>query len=368
MRWKMAAMGVLAAALLPCAPAADPAHVVQAQPPADAAPETGAEVRSFQHPVRKFIIPVPRGVQISEPGKDRVVLDSRQGYRIIVQTNDANPNIPLPRLNDKFESQYLGETKPLSVKLDEQPTTVAGLPAIDAKYQGAGSLARLVMARGQKTDFVFMFFASRDRYEKLQPEFQWLLDNFRPDPADNSATAGLSSVRAAPSAPVAKAKRFADAGYGYAIQYPGDWLLAKPSATIATFSGPKGTDAYFAIVSIQNVQPPAATSSAQATQAAIADHKAMLEREARDVVLHGEQPLTYKNGRLSLAGRQMLVTYSFGGERYRRWAIVVPRPAGTVTHVWTYTAPESKFETFRPIADAMLKSWTIRPAQSGSGG
>jgi hypothetical protein len=85
------------------------------------------------------------------------------------------------------------------------------------------------------------------------------------------------------------------------------------------------------------------------------------------VVLHGEQPLTYRSGRLSLAGRQMLVTYSFGGERYQRWAIVVPRPTGTVTHVWSYTAPEAKFETFRPIADAMLKSWTILPDGAGSG-
>ncbi len=373
MRWRMAAAVVLAAVLAPwSALAAGPASAQQPPPaPAPAAaPDKGGEVQTYMHPVRRYLMPVPQGAHVAEPDPSRVVIDSRQGFRIIVQTNDANPNVPLQNLNDKFEAQYLGHGKPLSLKLDEHASELAGLDAVEAKYEGAGSIARLVMARGAKTDFVFMFFAPRDRFEALGPQFQWLLDNFRPNPADLPEYAGAPTVRVAPAAPakpVAKAKRFAEAGYGYAIQYPGDWQVGTPSATIATFSGPEGTDAYFAVVSIQNVQPPSATSARQATQAAIADHKAILQREARDLVVHGEQPLTYKNGRLTLAGMQMLVSYSFGGERYRRWTIVVPRPTGTVTHVWSYTAPEAKFDIFRPIADAMLKSWTIQPDRPAGG-
>lgn len=373
MRWKVAAAGVLAVALMPSALAAGPESIAQSQPPqqpsreqppATGAPARDAEVQSYVHPARQFVIPVPKGVQVTAPDKDRVILDSRQGYRIIIQTNDANPQIPLPRLNDKFEAQYLGQGKPFSVKLQEQPATVAGLQAVEAKYEGAGSQAKLIMVRGIKTDFVFMFFAPRERFEVLDREFQWVLENFRPDPRDRPAAAALPSVRATPAKPpmpVARTKRFADARYGYTIDYPGDWEADKPSATIATFTGPKGTDAYFARIIIQNVQPPAAATAAQATEWTLADQKALLDREARDVTPLMEQPLTYKSARFTLAGRQMLVTYSFGGERYRRWIIVVPRPKGNVTHVWIYSAPESKFETFRPVADAILKSWTIQP-------
>jgi hypothetical protein len=35
-----------------------------------------------------------------------------------------------------------------------------------------------------------------------------------------------------------------------------------------------------------------------------------------------------------------------------------------MAHIWSYTAPENQFLEYRPIADAMLKSWTIQP---GSG-
>ena len=330
------------------------------QPVESKAPGTAQDI--YQHPVRRFTLPVPHGVQISEPDKaSRVVIDSRQGYRVIIQANDVNPKIALSELNEKFEAQYLGHGKPLSLKLYERPVTVAGLDAIEAKYEGAGSQARLIMVRGLKTDFVFMFFAPRDRYEVLEREFQWMLDNFEPNPADRPAPTGRAEKPRLPAGPaVAPGKRFADAGYGYAIQYPGDWEVNKPSANIAAFSGPKGSDAYFVVVSIQNVQPPTAKSAAEATQAALADHKAALTREAVDARVIGEQPLIYKNGKLNLTGRQMVVTYTHAGERYRKWTVVVPRPDGAVVHIWDYTAPEKRFDTFRPIADAMLRSWTIQ--------
>ena len=159
-------------------------------------------------------------------------------------------------------------------------------------------------------------------------------------------------------------KRFAEPGYGYSIQYPGDWVVARSSDNTATFSGKEGTDAFHAIVSIQNVKPPEAKSSAQAAVQAFADLKASLSREANNVIFVGEQPLTYKNENLSLEGRQMVVTYTYAGERFRKWALVLPRPSGTVAHIWSYTAPDARFKTFRPFADAMLKSWTIRPGNS----
>jgi hypothetical protein len=363
--WKIAAAGLLAAVL--AAAGVPPALAQTAAPSTEPVPEgkgLGAGVRVYLHPVRRFTIPVPRDAQVSEPDNAaRVIIDSRQGYRIIIQANDAKPKVPLSEMNNRFEEQYLGQGKPLSLKLAENLTMVAGLDAVEAKYEGAGSLSRVVIARGVKTDFVFMFFAPRDRYEQLEREFQWVLDNFIPNPADRPAAASASKAPAkAPAAakPPPPPKRFADAGYGYAIQYPGDWEVSKPTTNIASFSGAQGTDAYYAVISIQNVQPPSATSAADATRAALADHQAMLKREASEVQVIGEQPLIYKNGTLSLTGRQMVVTYTYAGERYRKWMVVVPRPDGAIAHIWAYTAPEIRFDTFRPIADTMLRSWTIQ--------
>ena len=280
---------------------------------------------------------------------------------IYVQSGDVNPKASLLQMVAKLEARYLGPGKPWSQKTSNRTLSVAGLAANETIYEGAGTRVRVVIARGQKSDFVFMFFAPREAYESLASKFDWVLANFQPNPAERLTLAGGDPSPGAGARMGVPPKRFAEPGYGYSIQYPGDWVVALSSANTATFSGKKGTDAFHAIVSIQNVKPPEAKTPAQAAVRALADLKASLSREASNVVFIGEQPLTYKNENLSLEGRQIVVTYTFAGERFRKWALVVPRPSGTVAHIWSYTAPDSRFRTFRPIADAMLKSWTIRP-------
>lgn len=321
------------------------------------------QVQTYLHPVRKFTLAIPPGMEVFERGETvEVSIRSRKGYMINVQTGDAKPNVSLARMTAKLEAQYLGPGKPWSRKTNYRTLSVAGLAANENIYEGAGTRVRVVIARGQKSDFVFMFFAPREAYESLAPKFDWVLANFQPNPAERLTVAGAGpSPGALASKTGIPPKRFAEPGYGYAIQYPGDWVVTLSSANTAAFSGKKGTDAFHAIVSIQNVKPPEAKTPAQAAARALEDLKASLLREASDVVFVGEQPLTYKNENLSLEGRQIVVTYIFAGERYRKWALVVPRPSGTVAHIWSYTAPDSLFKTFRPFADAMLKSWTIRP-------
>jgi len=240
---------------------------------------------------------------------------------------------------------------------------VAGLEAVEADYEGAGTRVKVVVARGRKTDFVFIFFAPVEAFDKLLADFDWLLSNFKPNPADYLETA-VRPVPAQTAALTAAPKRFAQSGYGYTIQYPGTWEVTTPSEDTATFSGKKGTDAFQVQISIQNVRPPEAKNPGEATEKVLADLKASLTRKARNFAIVGEKALTYRNGDLSLAGRQMVVTYTYAGQRYRKWALVLPRPTGTTTHIWSYTAPDSRFMDFRPFADAMLKSWTIR---SGNG-
>jgi hypothetical protein len=332
-----------------------------------------AEVQAYLHPIRKFVAAVPAGAELVERGKSvEVLIRSSQGYIIKIQTGDTNPALSLAQMIAKLEAVTLGTGKPWSQKLGERSSKIAGLDAIESLYEGGGTRAKVVIARGVKTDFVIIFFAPVDSYEKLNRDFEWFLANFQPNPADipvvekapaagNTPAARNALPPAKPVVPSGPPKRFEATGYGYAIEYPGNWDVNRPSEDTASFSGKKGTQAFQVVVSIQNVRPATAKTPGQAADWALADLKTSLAREAADFKIVGEKPLTYQNGNLSLSGRQIVVTYSYSGERYRRWVLVLPRPTGTVAHIWSYTAPDSLFVEFRPFADAMLKSWTIQP-------
>lgn len=375
MRWTVAAAGLVAVVLVQSMPVrealAGEIDLAQAtlspQQPVPWKPAASGQVRSYLHPLRKFTLAIPPGAEVVERAETgEILIRSNEGFMINIQTKDAKPAVTVQQMLKRLEAKYLGQGKAWSRKLSERPSTVAGLDAFEAQYEGGNTRVSVVVARGRKTDFAFMFFAPVDAFEKLQPKFEWVLTNFEPNPADHPATTKASPAASLTTATAAQAgatpaKRFAEPGYGYTIEYPGDWNLTKPSATTATFSGKEGSDAFFAIVSIQNVQPQAAKTPAQAAETALADLKSRLKHEAADLAFVGEQPLTLKTGRLSLDGRIIVVTYTIGGERYRKWVLVMPRPTGTVAHIWSYTAPDKRFDAFRPIADAMLKSWTIKP-------
>jgi len=100
-------------------------------------------------------------------------------------------------------------------------------------------------------------------------------------------------------------------------------------------------------------------SPAEAVAAALADLKATLANSAVDLKLEAETPLVHGAGAARLEGQQFLVSYTHAGHRFRKWAVVLPRAAGNVAHIWSYTSPESRFDAFRPIAEAMLDSWAI---------
>ena len=325
-------------------------------------PASPKQVKTYLHPIRKFLLAVPLGAELAERDEAvQVSIRSRRGYIINIQTGDANPDLTLSQMVAKLEARYLGAGKPWARKIGSKPTKLAGLKAFEALYEGANTRVKVMIARGTKTDFVIIFFAPAKLFLKLLVDFDWFLANFKPNPADLMETAAAPGANRLPALASPPPKRFSRSGYGYTIQYPGTWEAATPSDTKVTFSGKKGSVAFQVIVSIQNVRPPAAKTPGEAALKVLADLKSSLTREASDFAIIGEKPLTYRNGDLSLAGRQMVVTYTYAGQRYRKWALVLPRPTGTVTHIWSYTAPDVRFKEFRPFADAMLKSWTIKP-------
>lgn len=341
-----------------------------ADPAAPAAGPRGTVVGpgAYIHPTRQFTVVIPPDAQAEERGPQRYLyIQSRHGYVITVQTGDAKPATTLAQMASKLEAQNLGPGKRWSRKIEERASTLGGLPAIATAYEGTNVRVRAFIARGQRTDFVFMVAAAPNLPDEAKAEVEHFLARFKPAaaelppgaaPAAKEGTAKAPAV-APPSPGTGAMQRFSDGRFGFSIQYPADWMATREGDFTIVFSGRPGSDAYQAMVSVQNVQPPNAKSPAEAVRAALADLKATLANSAVDLKLEAETPLVHGAGAQRLEGQQFLVSYTHAGHRFRKWAVVLPRAAGNVAHIWSYTSPESRFDAFRPIAEAMLDSWAI---------
>lgn len=342
---------------------------------------------AYRDPKRDFVIAAPPGARFDRREQNgQILIQSRKGYGLSIQAGDANPAVSTHDMFARLEGQYLGTSKPWSKKISEDRAVVGGLAAGTAVYEAGSSRTQVIIARGAKTDFVFMFFAPLSRFEELSSELQWILTSFRP--ADGEEIPGVkpvietkaepnpepalradpapSAIAARPTEPVAEAaspmmKVFSESGYGYQVAYPSDWSLEKMSAFTNVISGRKGTAAYDAMVTVQNVKP--STSSGDPAESAFTDLKSSLSSQARNVAFVGEKPVTYSKNGLTLTGRQFVANYEHEGRAFRKWALVLPRPEGGVAHIWSYTAPLDSFETYRPIAEGILNSLKIDDAR-----
>ena len=107
---------------------------------------------------------------------------------------------------------------------------------------------------------------------------------------------------------------------------------------------------------MQNVRP---EGEGDVARVAIENLKANLAQQARRVQFVGEKPVTYAKYGLKLEGHQFVASYDHQGQRFRKWALVIPRPEGGIAHIWSYTAPASQFDTYRPVAERILNSLKI---------
>ncbi len=363
--------------------AAQPATSPTGLPPVPG-PVSGKAAKpiAYQDPNRGFMLVAPPGARFQERGGgEQLSIQSRKGYAVNVQAGDANPALSTDDMFHKLEVQYLGDGKPWARKTGQKEQVIAGLPAGIAVYEAGSTRTKVVIARGEKTDFVFMFFAPINHYEKLSVEFEWILASFRPAPGEKPAEPVKMAEQEEPAAkqpplraeaapeanPAGRPKPpeqpsapdvivFSEAGYGYRVEYPSEWQLEKLSAFTNAISGPQGTPAYDAIVALQNVKP---SGDGDVARIAIDNLKANLSQQARAVQFVGEKPVTYAKQGLTLQGHQFVASYDHDGQRFRKWALVLPRPDGGIAHIWSYTAPASRFDEYRPVAERILNSLKI---------
>lgn len=336
---------------------------------ATAAPGKGVAIRGGAGKARIYVnkrfrysIPIPPGSRISEKGpRLNLSIQSRKGYLVNIQTAPAKPLTRLQDMIRKLEASYLGKGKNWTSSLKKEKTVIAGMKAFIAVYEGPRLRSKVIIARGRKTDFVFIFSAPISRYPNLVGEFNWMVANFRPPAGEATmmVAAPASSPPTAVTSAVRQAKRFVDSGAGFSMYYPPDWQVSTPSPFTVVFNGAPGTAAFDATVSIQNVKPPNGNAKSGVVQAVLADLKAKLKANAAELSYFGEKAAAYIKANRRLNGVEFQATYDIDRVRYRQWTLIVPRPTGGIAHIWSFTAPESQFNSFRPTVEAMLKSWTI---------
>jgi len=322
--------------------------------PSAAGQGSPADLRSqiYTHPKRGFTVAVPPSAQVLEKNEQdpQISIRSRKGYVINVQAGTTKRETPLAEMSRFLEERYLGEGKPWTSRGAERRVTVAGLPGHEVQYEGNNTRARVIIVRGQESDFVFIFFAAEREFQKLEHEFDWVLTHFRPGPNDLPQPEAVFSI---------KTKEFSHPGYGFTILYPADWVYTKPAPMTAMFSGKEGSAGYSAIVSVQNVASRGAKDSEDAARMALADLRNYLAGTVRKLVYLEDRPWLYERDDLKLNGREVVMSYVHAGQRFQKRIVVVPRPFQAIAHIWSYTAPVDVYPIFNRIAERMLKSWTV---------
>ncbi len=364
----------------------------------------------YTHPTLGYSVAIPGDAKVRIPkdgGNVDIAIDSGKGFGVILQSAPAGPETSISELAAMLEAAYLGPDKAWRQKVGQEVSLVSGLVSFNGYYEGGEASYRVVITRGQANTYTFVFRARTSAFSDLSPDFDTILEGFRPAPDDlpPEAPAAVAEAEAAtetetPSAPepvlaappevqskkektlpepspVATAPApkpdvavapvpapptvhsFDERRLGYSLEYDLDWVMERPSENSVMFSGPEGTDAFFATVSIQNVAPPSAESAVQSASLVMDEIRNQFKKDAQGATFEREGPYVFRKEDIFLLGREFMVDYVLNNERFRQWTIIVPRPEGRVTYIWSYRAPRGDFRRFLPMAERILSSWKI---------
>lgn len=309
-----------------------------------------AEATLYTHPTLGFSLRQPPGSKAIEPkdGGGDVIFESPQGYALSIQSGRTDAKAGFRDLAGRLEERYLGPNKRWNQKLGERTIEMVGRPAYDALYEGSGTRARVVIWRGPDRDFVFMFVAPPEVFDASGDHFDLVLDSFRPG-GENAANAAR---------PAAGGRRFQAADLGYGFDYPPDWSVTRTGPYAVAATGRDGSSGPAPTVTLQNINP----GPGSAPAGVAANLKSQLKSGAGQVQFLYDAAYVYARGPVRAEGVQFVAGFELQGRRYRQWTVIVPRPTGTATHVWSYTAAETRFDEFRGVAETILGSWQMQGA------
>ncbi|OPY78367.1 MAG: hypothetical protein A4E65_02240 [Syntrophorhabdus sp. PtaU1.Bin153] len=159
---------------------------------------------------------------------------------------------------------------------------------------------------------------------------------------------------------VALDKVYQEEGAGYSIRYPGNWLHYTQGGHTVVFIGKKGSETYLPTIAIKNVFSTEIKGGKYKNVDSVIRDFEMQLKTAQEPSLYGPRTFFYMKNDVMLEGKQLVAEYALKGEKYKQWVIIVPRTDGQAFHVWSYTSPASRYDSYYSVAKAMLDSWTIK--------
>jgi hypothetical protein len=147
---------------------------------------------------------------------------------------------------------------------------------------------------------------------------------------------------------------YADPGLGYEIGYNEEWEAESPSDFMLVLRGKEETVAEGAVINIQTIASAEGGGVYQSLNELVLDLKAQIaELPGSKFILEED----ISDGEIS--AETFLASYSFDGQNYLQWQIIVASPQENRFYTWAYASLETDFEANLKTAEAILKSWKV---------
>lgn len=149
---------------------------------------------------------------------------------------------------------------------------------------------------------------------------------------------------------------FSDPQLGYAIAYPEDWIVERPSGFTIVIGGPEGTEAYYATINVQNLASRNLGGVYGSVDDVYAEFKGQVEGAGGRTYDRQDYALNWSGG--VAAGLEFMAEYRLQGQPMRQWIVVIQRN-DNIFHQFSYTAPADLYEQYLATAIAIHDSWTL---------
>jgi hypothetical protein len=350
----------------------------------------------YTHPSGAFALIPPQGTQVAvrQDGL-AIAIRSPKGYMISIQGGDARPGVDLAARMADFETENVGPGKRWTEKLGSHEATVNGFPAFEALYRSETEAARATILRAGTKEYVFIYLTPPQLYNEQLGDYFAVMTSFRPTgvaipesaagesasaPRDEMPVAAEDTARVPDPAPPIRVRpsrrepaagsgrvtMFADREFGLSVTYPEAWTADRASPHSVLFSGPEGSEAYYATVRLDRVTVPPGGDPRQSIADVVSDVRRQINAETRNPVFMIDRPYRHRHGGMASVGHEVLAAFTYRGQRFRRWLVVLPRPAAPEAYVWNFTAPDATFDRYREIAAGILDSLTVAAPETAA--
>lgn len=148
---------------------------------------------------------------------------------------------------------------------------------------------------------------------------------------------------------------------GYALRYPAGWVVSRLNEFTVRISAGRDQRNRESAITIQNMASAEAGGAYEKADDVAGAFRKQIQGLDANAQFRSARPFHYNRTRLRLTGTEFTAAYKVGGNDWRQWQIVVPRPDGRAFHAWSLTTPAERFDDYAKVAGAILESWVIAP-------